>query len=625
MKDDLSGPTRMTLPSRGSLLVALVGSVAVLSLAGCTTAPPLSPSGSHIGTEPAKASAPVASIPQPVDIPASLPKPKAVPRQETYSVVVNNVKVQELLFALARDAKINVDVHPGLNGTVTLNAIDQTLPQLLSRIARQVDMRYEIDGPNLIVMPDSPFLRTYRVDYVNLARDTTGSVSINTQITSSGGGSSSSGSGSVGGSALGGSNNSTTEVRNTGRNRFWESIEKNIKDILRETDKILPEGSSETVIENDDVQTTTGTGAQPGSTSGRRQAAPTSLAASPNAAMLQTSGTQIVRRTTFREAASVIVNPETGIVTVRATGRQHEKVHEFIDQVMMSAKRQVLIEATIAEVTLGNGYQQGIDWSRLRPDGSGFGIASAQLGANPTTSITPFVINYSTAGKTLNVLSSINLLERFGTVKVLSSPKLSVLNNQTALLKVVDNIVYFEVKADTTTTANVGTTTAFTTTPRSVSVGLVMSVTPQISDNDSIVLNVRPTISRVTALARDPNPSIPASIPNNVPQIQTRELESILRVSNGDIAVLGGLMEDRIDYKTGRVPILGAIPAFGEVLTSRDNAVQKTELVIFLRPIVIRDPSLDGDYRGYRDRLPSSDYFRNNPNPPLPQWELGTK
>lgn len=615
----------MTLPSRGSLLAALVGIVAVLSLAGCTTAPPLSPSGSHIGTEPARPSAPVASIPQPVDIPATLPKPKAVPRQETYSVVVNNVKVQELLFALARDARINVDVHPGLNGTVTLNAIDQTLPQLLSRIARQVDMRYEIDGPNLVVMPDSPFLRTYRVDYVNLARDTTGSVSINTQITSGGGGSSSSGSGSVGVSALGGSNNSTTEVRNTGRNRFWESLEKNIKDILRETDKILPEGSSETVIENEDLQTTTGTGAQPGGTSGRRQAAPTGLAASPNAATLQTTGTQIVRRTTFREAASVIVNPETGIVTVRATARQHEKVHEFIDQVMMSAKRQVLIEATIAEVTLGNGYQQGIDWSRLRPDGSGFGIASAQLGANPTSNITPFVINYSTAGKTLNVLSSINLLERFGTVKVLSSPKLSVLNNQTALLKVVNNIVYFEVKADTTTTANVGTTTAFTTTPRSVSVGLVMSVTPQISDNDNIVLNVRPTISRVTALARDPNPSIPASIPNNVPQIQTRELESVLRVSNGDIAVLGGLMEDRIDYKTGRVPILGAIPAFGEALTSRDNAVQKTELVIFLRPIVIRDPSLDGDYRGYRDRLPSSDYFRNNPNPPLPQWELGTK
>ena len=178
----------MTHQSMGFLPARLVGCVMVVSLAGCITAPPLNPSTNHIGTEPSKPAAPTSSIPQPVDIPAALPKPKAVPRQETYSVVVNNVKVQELLFALARDAKINVDVHPGLNGTVTLNAIDQTLPQLLSRIARQVDMRYEIDGPNLVVMPDSPFLRTYRVDYVNLARDTTGSVSINTQITSGGSG-----------------------------------------------------------------------------------------------------------------------------------------------------------------------------------------------------------------------------------------------------------------------------------------------------------------------------------------------------------------------------------------------------------------------------------------------------
>ena len=99
--------------------------------------------------------------------------PKAATRPETYSVVVNNVRVQELLFALARDARLNVDIHPDITGTVTLNAIDQTLPQLLTRIARQVDMRYEMDGQNLAVMRDTPFLRIYRVDYVNMARDAT--------------------------------------------------------------------------------------------------------------------------------------------------------------------------------------------------------------------------------------------------------------------------------------------------------------------------------------------------------------------------------------------------------------------------------------------------------------------
>src|SRR2546423_14523837 len=121
-------------------------------LAGCGHAPP-KPAQAHIRSDGARADA---QIPPPVQISPVLPKPKPSARPETYSVVVNNVRIQELLFALARDARINVDIHPDVIGTVTLNAIDQTLPQLLTRIARQVDMRYEIHGDNLVVMRDSP-------------------------------------------------------------------------------------------------------------------------------------------------------------------------------------------------------------------------------------------------------------------------------------------------------------------------------------------------------------------------------------------------------------------------------------------------------------------------------------
>jgi len=110
-----------------------------------------------------------------------------------------------LLFALARDARVNVDVHPGIEGNITLNALNQTLPQLLTRIAKQVDMRYELDGPNLVVMPDSPFLRNYKVDYLNMSRDATSNVSIATQIATTG-----TGTGAAGGST--GNNNSTTSV-----------------------------------------------------------------------------------------------------------------------------------------------------------------------------------------------------------------------------------------------------------------------------------------------------------------------------------------------------------------------------------------------------------------------------
>ncbi len=601
----------------------------LLLVAACTSAPVLPPSPAHIREE--NIPAPVGAIPPPVQQSIALPPPRPTPKQETYSVVVNNVRVQELLFALARDAKLNVDVHPGIAGTVTLNAIDQTLPQLLTRIAKQVDMRFELDGPNLGVMPDSPFLRTYKVNYVNLSRDVSGTVSINTQIASTGG---TAATGTT--TTAGGGNTSETEVKISGRNRFWESLEKNIKDLLRETDKILPEGTSETIIERDDTQLTTGDAAQPYSSGGPKRAGQTSppIAGQPTPGTLEESGKTVVRRNTFREAAAVIIHPETGVINVRATSRQHEKVQEFLDQVTASSKRQVLIEATIAEVRLSDNYQQGIDWQYLRNRGSQFAIGQGARTptvlpdgsfANVTSTLPSNVANtvFNAAFRNGGFTAAVKLLEAFGNVKVLSSPKLSVLNNQTALLKVVNNVVFFTVKADTSQQANAGTLTTVTTTPQSVSVGLVMSVTPQIGESDSVILNVRPTISRISGTKQDPNPSIPAGLQNLVPEIETREMESVMRVANSDIAVLGGLMQDEIDYRTDAVPGMSRIPGIGDLFTQRNETSRKTELVVFLRPVIIRDTSIFGDYRGLRGQLPNKDFFDNNPGPARENLGLG--
>lgn len=580
-----------------------------LLLAACAAPTPREPLKSHISTETTAAQVSTNDIPAPVQETLALPKPRNTPKTETYSVVVNNVQVRDLLFALSRDAKVNVDIHPGISGLVSLNAINQTLPQLLSRISKQVDMRFEMDGPNLTVMPDSPFLKHYKVDYVNMSRNVTGTVSANTQIATGvpGGTGGNAGSGSSG-------NTSKTEITNTSKNIFWESLEKNIKDILHETDKTFPEGSSETVTEQSNSQSATGAAALPPG-GGARAALNIANALQGNPApgsASQAVGNTVVRRSTFREAASVIINPESGTVTVRATQRQHDRIQEFVDRVTNAARRQVLIEATIVEVELGDGYQQGIEWSRFRADGSGFSITPASISTNVGSIVQPFKLAYK-ATNPLNLIAAVNLLESFGTAKVLSSPRLSVMNNQTALLKVVENFVYFNVKADTTTTANVAQNTTVTTTPQSVSVGLVMTVTPQISSDDAVILNVRPSISSVSELKRDPNPVIPADIPNYVPQIRTREIESIMRVNSGEIAVLGGLMTDGIDWKTGRVPVLGQIPLVGEAFNTRNNAGKKSELVIFLRPVVIKDASLNGDYSSYRSQLPGQRFFEQTP------------
>lgn len=575
-----------------SLRIAFVSSL----LAGCSipAAPP--PAAGHLNASEARPAA-GPEIPAPVLERAPLPPPSPTVKGETYNLAVNGVALRDLLFVIARDARLNIDIHPGIAGTVTLNAIDQTVPQILARLARQADMRYELEGSNLSVMPDTPFLRHYPIDYVNLGRKVSGSLAASTQIATGL---------PAGSSPPGGNGNlSSSLIENSAGNRFWEQLERNIKDILHETDKILPEGSSETIVEQATTASATGAAALPPANGPRTaQANAAQLAAAPAASSSsQGSGTTVVRRSTFREAAAVIVNPESGIVTIRATQRQHEKIREFIDRVVDAARRQVMIEATIVEVQLNEGYEQGIDWTRLVGGGKvEIRRASGILGSADA-------YNLKFAGNSIQS-AAIQLLESFGTVRVLSSPRLSALNNQTALLKVVENVVYFNVKSDTTVTANVGTSVAVTTTPQSVSVGLVLLVTPQISDGDVVILGIRPTISGIAGLKEDPNPANKtAGVQNFVPQIRTREIESVMRVASGDIAVLGGLMEEGADYRSGRIPLLGDIPLLGELLTTRANSTRKSELVIFLRPVVIKEASLAGDYAGLRPLVPSNGFF----------------
>jgi general secretion pathway protein D len=587
---------------RNALLVLGFGA----ALSGCMQ--PMKPTASgHLGDQPP---APVGTIPPPVQALPTPPRPKPTVRAETYSVVVNNVNVRELLFALARDAKVNVDIHPGIAGTVTLNAIDQTLPQLLSRISKQVDMRYEIDGPNLVVMPDSPYLRVYKIDYVNVDRRTTGQVSVSSEIIgqqpggAGGSGAAGGGSGS-GGGAGGGQNTSRVSVTNATNNQFWTTLVDNIKDILRETDKVLPTGATTT------VGGPAGTPAQPGAAGSAPGTAP---AAGGNVS--------------FREAAAVIPNPEASVLTIRATARQHEKIQEFLDQVLVNAKRQVLIEATIVEVNLNNTYQQGIDWAIFTGGWQLFGgglfrgaaqaiapiPAAGLLTATPTGNT--FVGQYNS-----NTLKfSLQLLETFGNVRVLSSPRISAVSNQTAVLKVVENIVYFTIQAQTTQAQTTALTT-FTTTPNVAPVGIILSVTPQVSETDTVILSVKPTISRVVSFVNDPNPALAQSNPpivSRIPQILTREMESVIKLSSGQIAVMGGLIQDSLQDNSDTIPGINRVPFFGDFFSNKNIVNAKTELVIFMRPLVIRDPSVDGDYRGYRVFLPGED-FMSQPNPGKPR------
>ena len=590
-------------------------------LAGCAHEPPFGPSQGHIdSTQPAKPAAVAGDIPKPVKSNSLLPPPKPKAREQTYSVVVNEVPVREILFALARESKVNVDIQPGITGNVTLNAVDQTLPAILERISKQVNLVYKLENGTLVISPDLPVLRTYQINYLNIDRDTDGGISVTNQLASANSnttpGSGTQGSTTTGGTT-GGNNSSTTSVKTTSKNHFWDHLEQNIKAILAESDKQVVISRLDSDFRMQNEYNTTATGSGNASVEGPKERTSKTGDTTASGSGAKGSGSEAVSASISEDAqkspksyqtlfaASIISNRETGVLSIRATQKQHEKIREFIDKVQAGARRQVMIEATIVEVTLNNQYSAGIDWSRL---GNGLTIKQNLTGGTLTGSTSSFVAGYANNTVLGNIAASISLLQSFGKTKVLSSPKMTVLNSQTAVLKVVDNLVYFTVNVTPSViVSGAGTTPpAYTTTPYTMPVGIWMSVTPQINENNIVTLDIRPTIARKTGTVPDPNPALTQNgIQNLIPQIQVREMASILQIPSGDTAVLGGLMQDDIVANNENVPGLSQLGLFGKLFQGKNDTVSKTELVIFLKPTVVTNASLESDeLKSFKQYLP---------------------
>jgi len=458
---------------------------------------------------------------------------------------------------MARDADLNLDIDNDISGKITMNAIDQTLPKILDRIESQSNITYFLEDDTLKVMSDKPYLHTYDINYLNINRSSGGNVSVSTEIGASGSGIQNKGSGGAGGGGSSGSDNkASSKIENKSVNEFWTTITMNIAGILGE-----------------------------GIKSG--------------------SGTRL------NTGNNVIVNRESGVIAVRATAKQHKTIQKFIDQVVGNVQRQVLIEATIAEVQLSDTYQAGIDWSLVSETaviggqtvvtkGGVQDVIGGALGSSPFFQLaTTGTVN----GNPLNI--TLKALETFGDVKVLSSPKVMALNNQTAILKVVDNEVYFTTNVEVDSgSVNQNSQIVVDTDVNTVPIGFVMSVTPYIDDENTVSLNVRPTISRIIRFVNDPNPLLAdAGVVSQIPVIQVREIETMLKIENRETAVIGGLMQDQINKENRGVPILSSIPLLGALFSYAEEKFVKSELVIFIRPVVMEHASLDGDLAEYKKYL----------------------
>ncbi|WP_245539300.1 pilus (MSHA type) biogenesis protein MshL [Thiobacillus thioparus] len=568
-----------------------------LVLAGCVPPRAFDTSPDHI-TRPSPTAVPVSPPPAPVKAIPALSPPKLNAPVPTYTVVVNDVPVKDLLFSIARDTQYNIDLYPGISGNVSLNAVQEPLPAILDRIARQADLRYEMNGRTVSIMPDTPYVKTYTVNYVNVARNTTSSVGVAAQIASTGGGIGT-GTGNTSASTNAG-NSSTTTVASQSNNDLWTVLADNIRTMLAGT-RAVTQSNEERAARLE---------AEKAERAERVSQAEAASKAGAGAASLFTAA--FANQPAGDGKYDVAVNPVAGTVTVLGTSRQQELVQQYLDRVMQSAQRQVLIEATIVEVTLKDQYRAGIDWSKALQGATGWTINTVGGGTNALAgALSPFIqATYTNTGNN-GFTAAIDLLESFGKTKVLSSPKLMALNNQTALLKVVDNLVYFSVQSQQGALSSTGSVlqpATFTTTAHTVPIGVVMSVLPQINENGMVSLTVRPTISRKVGSVDDPNPDLEkAGVKNSIPVIQVREMESLLQVRSGQTVVLGGLIQDDSNNARDGVPGLSRPEGIGALFGQHERINSQTELVIFLRPTVVSNPTLDNDaLQPFQRLLPDS-------------------
>ena len=643
-------------------------------LVGCG-APNYSPSESHITVEEVSSQAPIVekdNIPSLVKTSPTAPAFSGKKGSGTYDVVVTGVPVRDLLFALARDSGVNMDVSDDVSGLVTMSALDQTLDAILARIARQIDIRVETVGDAIIVKADTPYYKQYHIDFLNITRTYTSSA------TTSG----------VGG---GGAAN----ISNAAVSNFWSGLEDTLEIILEvNADEPDDSGSAATLSEEDDRRT---------------------RAENVTDAQFRLYGEN-----------NYSLSQETGVLVVYAPDRLQREVQSVLDNILSIAKRQVLLEATVVEVVLNNQYAQGIDWSVFNSmaseglalyQGASGGAASAvklitqalevttdtrtfTQGANETdaafegrvadhvktlrkhefqgpndvlTSFSPEVeytteggtrkaeVSATLEGKKVNqsstsavagglaptnpmdglfsaayrkgdISAAVQLLDTFGDARVLSSPRISALNYQPALLRVVDQEVYFNIETTDEVDKETGQVTSrqYGVSENTVDVGFAMNVLPHISEDGQIILNLKPSVTRILDYRSVPTPkdfSIATTSTNRVPITRIRELESVIALRDGEVAVLGGLLEDRRMDNNSSVPGISRLPGVGALFEKKNEKTYKTEFVVFIRARIIKNPSINGgDYSHYRHLLPDTDFIlRETDRTLLPPAQQGVR
>jgi len=442
-------------------------------------------------------------------------------------MTTESVELKDVLLTLARQAGVNISIDSNVSGGASFFANNRPFIDVMKEICRVNRLRFHYADQILRVEPDVPYLKTYNLQFLSLSRINQNRISIATDVFSA-----------VEGRVQDIDNGSNTVVSGESRMDFWEEILENINTIL------MNNGYSDEES---------------------------------------------------KESGYYSIHRQAGLLSVFGNDRQHQQIQKYLKLLGKAIESQVLIEAKIVEVNLSDEFKSGVNWHSLKGD---FAL-QAPLGPivtpgplNPALAPTRDIFTIGASGNNLTAL--ISFLKKFGTVRTLSNPRLTVINNQSAILKVATNRVFF--KLDYTRDISfTGQREQFhvASDAKTIPIGLVMLVHPSINpENGKIIMTLRPTISRVIGEKEDPAVGIASQQQQTslVPEVQVREFDSVISMKSGETIVLGGLMENRSDNETSGIPDVSNIPLLGGLFKGKKNDQKVTELIIFLRAVII-DPN----------------------------------
>ena len=487
-----------------------------------------------------------------------MPQVDGRPIEPRFDLAVNNAPASQVFMAIVSGTRYSMIVHPDIKDSLSVNLRDVTVFEALDTIREVYGYEYKLRGNRILVEPVGLQTRVYQVNYLMSQRKgktdvrvTSGAISDSSTNSSPGTQSATTGTSTT---AL-----ESSRVSTTSDNDFWKEI-----------------GAALNVIV------------------GRE------------------------------DGRSVVMSPQSGVIVVRALPAQLRGVAEFLKTMQVVIERQVMLEAKIIEVQLYDSNQTGVNWAAftqgpnsrfaggmlspgasLSPNGTITGFtgrnADGTVSANSLLSANPALPGIITAGvgspgslfglafQTSNFAALVSFLETQGNLQVLSSPRIATLNNQKAVLKVgTDEFFVTNITTNTTTTGTTSTQSPTITVAPFFS-GVALDVTPQIDENNQIILHIHPSVSNVIEKTKNIDLGTAGNFRLPLASSTISESDTIVRVSNANIVAIGGLMKETSTRDRSGLPGLGRVPVVGNVFSSKGRSVMKSELVILLKPTVIEN------------------------------------